>query len=199
MPTTLTDVRDRVRKDLHDTDSATYRWTDAQLDRHIDHAMSELSAAMPQEKSATIATAAGSRDLSLALLSDLIEVEQVEYPIGQFPPSLAGYSTWAATLTLNVDETPTGASLKLYYTARHALDGAGSTLSAFQADVLATGASAYAALEQSAFTVDRVTTGDAVANAYAAYGRARLSAFHQLLYQYGRRNRVRSRRAYLPA
>jgi hypothetical protein len=171
MPT-LTDVRDRVRRDLHDTDSATYRWMDAQLDRHIDHAMSELSAAMPQEKSVTLATTAGSRDVSLAALTDLIEVEQVEYPTGQFPPSLAGYSTWAATLTLNVDAAPSGGNLKVYYTARHTLDGAGSTLSAFQVDVLATGASAYAALEQSTFTLDRVTTGDAVASGYAAYGRA---------------------------
>ena len=199
MPTTLTDVRDRVRKDLHDTDSANYRWPDTQLDRHIDHALSELSAALPQEKTLTVATTAGSRDLSIASLTDLVEVETVEYPTAQFPPAYVGFATWAATLTLNVDTAPAGANAKLFYTARHQLDSAGTTLSAFQVDILVTGASAYAALEQSAYTVDRVTTGESVAGGYGAYGRARLTAFRQLLHQYGRRNRVRGRRMYVPA
>ncbi|MFN0146352.1 MAG: hypothetical protein ACKVT1_07575 [Dehalococcoidia bacterium] len=199
MPTTLTDVRDRVRKDLHDTDAANYRWPDAQLDRHIDHALSELSAAMPQEKTLTVATTAGSRDLSTAALADLVEVETVEYPVAQFPPAYVDFASWATTLTLDIETAPAGANAKLFYTARHQLDGAGTTLSAFQVDVLVTGASAYAALEQSAFTVDRVTTGEAVAAGYGAYGRARLTAFRQLLHQYGRRNRVRGRRLYVPA
>jgi hypothetical protein len=102
-------------------------------------------------------------------------------------------------LTLHVDTAPAGADAKVYYTARHQLDVAGTTLSAFQADVLVTGASAYAAFEQSAFTVDRVTMGEAVAGGYAAYGRARLTAFRQLLLQYGRANRVRGRRTFVPA
>jgi hypothetical protein len=200
MPTTLSDVRDRIRKDLHDTDSANYRWIDAQLDRHIDHALSELSAAMPQEKTATLATTPGSRDLSLASLTDLIEVETVEYPVGDFPPSYAGFATWAATLTIDTETAPTGANAKLFYFAGHALDGSGTTLSAFQVDVLVTGAAAYAALEQSAYTADRLSTGgDGVPGRFDAYARARLTAFHQLLFQYGRKNRVRARRAYVPA
>ncbi len=61
------------------------------------------------------------------------------------------------------------------------------------------GAGAYAALEIAAFTIDRLTTNERVAQQYADWGRARLTAFHQLLHQYGRRNRVRGRRAYVPA
>ena len=76
----------------------------------------------------------------------------------------------------------------------------GTTLTAFQVDVLVTGAAAYAALEQSAYLADRLATGgEAVTDRFGAYGRARLTAFHQLLHQYGRRNRVRGRRAYTPA
>ena len=200
MPTTLTDVRDRIRKDLRDTDSANYRWPDTQLDRHIDHALNELSAAMPQEKTATLATTAGSRDLSLTSLTDLIAAETVEYPVGSFPPEYTPFATWATTLTIQSETTPSGASAKLFYTARHALDGSGTTLTSFQVDVLVTGAAAYAALEQSAYTADRLATGGApVPGRYEAYARARLTAFHQLLFQYGRKNRVRARRAYVPA
>ncbi len=200
MPTTLTDVRDRIRKDLRDTDAAAYRWTDAQLDRHIDHGMSELSAAMPQELTATPATTAGSRELSLVSLVNLVEVEAAEYPTGEYPPAYIGFSTWTTTLTLHTETAPTGGNAKLYYTARHTLDGAGTTLTTFQVDILVTGAAAYAALEQSAFATDRLMTGgEGTAERLASYGRARLTAFQQLLFQYGRKNRLRARRAYTPA
>ena len=200
MPTTLTDVRDRIRKDLHDTDSASFRWSDAQLDRHTDHALSELSAAMPLEKSLTMATTAGSRDLSLVSITDLVDLDTVEYPVGDFPPSYPRFSTWSTNLTLQTDTPPTGTNAKLYYVARHVLDGSGTTLSVFQVDILVTGAAAYAALEQSAYTADRITTGGAATpERFEGYARARLTAFHQLLLQYGRKNRLRARRAYVPA
>lgn len=197
--TTLADIRDRVRKDLRDTDSAAYRWSDAQLERHIDHALSELSLAMPQEKVATLATTAGSRELSLAGLAGLIDVEAVEYPAGRVPAVFTGFATWAGALVLHSEQLPAGDNAKLYYTARHTLDGSGTTLTAEQVDLLATGASAYAALEQSVYAVDRLATGADVAERYSAWGRARLMAFQQLLHQYGRRNRVRQRRLYVPA
>ncbi|MFN0093827.1 MAG: hypothetical protein ACKVVT_03485 [Dehalococcoidia bacterium] len=197
MPT-LTDVRDRIRKDLRDTD-IPQRWTDAQLDRHIDHALSELSEAMPREQTATLATTPGSRDLSLASLTNLVAVDAVEYPVGNFPPAYVAVHTWAGTLTLHTDQPPAGGNAKLFYSARHTLDAIGSSLSAFQVDVLATGAAGYAALDLQSYTVDRVTTGAGVAEGYAAYGRARLTAFQQLLKAYGRRNTVRQRRAFVPA
>ncbi len=199
MPTTLADVRDRIRKDLRDTDIPTYRWSDVQLDRHIDHALSEVSAALPQELSATVATTAGSRDLSLTALTTLIAVEAVEYPVGSYPPAYIGFGVWAATLSLHLDTAPAGGNARLLYVARHTLDGAGTTLSAFQVDVLVTGATAYAALEQSVYVVDRITSNSAAQERFAAYGRARLTAFQQLLHAYGRRNRVRGRRAFTPA
>ena len=126
--TTIADIRARIRKDLHDTDSTAYRWSDAQLDRHIERALDELSLAIPLEKTATIATTEGSRDISLAILSDLIDVETVEYPVDAFPPVYAAHSRWAETLTLNVETPPTGDDARVNYTARHSLDSSGSTL-----------------------------------------------------------------------
>ncbi|MBI2767653.1 MAG: hypothetical protein HYX53_17280 [Chloroflexi bacterium] len=193
--TVLSDVRDRVRKDLRDTDAAAYRWSDAQLERHIDHALTEVSLALPQEKTATLATTSGSRELSLAAL-DVIEVERVEYPLGSYPPEYVGFATWATSLMLQVDALPVGAPAKLYFTARHTLDGTGTSLSPQQVDLVAMGAGAYAALEQAIYAADRITTGADAAGGYADWGRARLTAFQQLLLQYGRRNRVRGNRLY---
>ena len=41
----LPTMRARVRRDLHDEDSNNYRWTDDELDRHIQRALNEVSTA----------------------------------------------------------------------------------------------------------------------------------------------------------
>src|SRR3989337_900717 len=103
MPTTIATIRARVRQDLHDEDSASYRWTDAELDRHIGRAVGELSLTAPLEAKTTLTTTAGSRELSLVLLADIVAVEAVESPAGDSPPSYARFSRWAGALTLLVE------------------------------------------------------------------------------------------------
>ena len=196
--TSIGDIRDRIRIDIHDTDSGAYRWSDGTLDRHIGHALEEVSLAIPQELRATIATTAGSRDLDVSSLDGLVGVERVEFPAGLTPASFVPFTRWASTLTLNLDCDPTGEDAAISYTARHVLDDDGSTLPPFLEDLVVTGASAYAVLEQSVATVDTLNTGAHTPDVYAAWARARLIAFRQLLLQYGRDNRVRSRRL-LPA
>jgi hypothetical protein len=185
--TTLADVRTRVRKDLHDTDSGAYRWTDAQLDRHIARALDELSLAIPDEKSATVATTAGSRDLSLASLTGLVEVEAVEFPTGQFPPARCDFSRWAGTLTLHTESEPQGEDAKLYYTARHTLDDTGSSLPGHLEDLVAT---APRPTPPGAFLLHHrlLNTGPGVPPTTPA---GTPTAFRQLLQQYARSNRVR--------
>lgn len=197
--TTLSDIRTRVRKDLHDTDAASQRWTDSELDRHIQRALDETSRSIPREASATLTTTPGSRDLSLAALTGLIEIEAVEYPVGQFPPSYAQFSGWANALTLLVESAPaTALPVTVYYTAQHTLDGSGTTLAGFQEDIVATGASAYAVLESGAGAIDRLATGgNEVPAQFLAWARAREIAFRQLLIQHARRSRVRARRTYV--
>lgn len=198
--TTLADIRDRIRNDLHDTDSADYRWPDAQLDRHIARALEEVSLAIPRELITTIATTAGSAELSLSAISGLIAVEKAEYPAAQFRPSFVPFSRWADTLTLELETAPDGADAAISYTARHTLDSSSSTLPPFLEDLVVTGAGAYAVLEIAAFTIDQLNTGGApVPESYSAWARARLIAFRQLLMQYGRANRVRARRLRAPA
>ena len=194
---TLIDVRERVRRDLSDVAEAV--WPDDQLDRHIAHALGELSLAIPQELTATVATTPGSRDLSLSSITGLIEVEAAEYPLAQYPPAYVGYSVWADTLSLHLPTAPDGSDAKLYYTAVHTLDEEESTLPDALVEVLVTGASAYAAQELSSGSTGSLTLDPAAAERYAAWARARLTAFRQLLHTYGRKNRLRARRLYVPA
>ncbi len=198
--TPLADIRDRTRAALHDSDPAGQRWTDVELDRHIAHALSDLSLAIPRELTATIATTPGSRELSVAPLSGLLEVEFVEHPAGLFPPCRVRFTRWGDTLLLETATAPDGSVAAISYVARHALDGTGSTLPAQFEDLLVMGATAYAALEQSAAVVDRLNTGGAaVPGEYGDWARARLTAFGQLLRQRARANRVRARSLISPA
>lgn len=195
--TTLAEIRIRVREDLRDTEAE--RWPDDQLDRHIAHALSDLSLAAPQELTEEVATTAGSRDVSLAGLVGLIEVEAVEYPAGQFPVAFVSFSTWGGVLALQGATIPDGSDAKLYYLATHTLDEEGTTIPGHLLDVLTTGASAYAALELASYTADRLNLDPKASEKHLAWARARLTAFQQLLHTYGRKNRLRERRMYVPA
>lgn len=194
----LSEMRTRVRKDLHDEDSQ--RWTDSELDRHISHALRELSLAVPLEAKATLTTTAGSRELSLSSLSNLVGVEAVEYPVGNYPPSYVRFSIWAGTLTLLVDKVPgAGESVNIYYGKLHTLDASTSTLPPPLEDLLAMGAAAYAANEWASYATNRVNLGgDDTWRNYLIWGQDRLAAFARGLAQQARKNIVRCRQLYTP-
>ncbi len=197
----LPELRARLRKDLHDEDSASYRWTDGELDRHVQRAVRDFSLAVPLEATAVLATTPGSRDLSIASLTDIVGIEAVEYPAGQYPPSYVRWSVWLDTLTLLIDGAPEAvAAVNVYYTKLHAIDATSSTVPARFEDVIATGAGAYAAVEWASFSTNRVNAGGQdVWRAYLTWGRDRLAEFQRALAKHGRRNAVRVRQLYAPA
>ena len=197
----LSEMRTRVRRDLHDEDAGSYRWTDSELDRHIERAVRELSLATPHEAKATLTTAAESRDLSLSTLTDLVAVEAVEYPVDKYPPSYVPFSLWAGTLTLLVDEVPLSAqTVNVYYGQMHTLDADTSTIPPQLEEVVADGGAAYAAIEWASFATNRINAGgDDVWQHYLTWGQERLAAFASALAQQGRRNAVRVRSLYTPA
>ena len=199
--TTLTDIRTRVRRDLHDEDASNYRWTDAELDRHIDRALRELGLAIPLEATASLTTAANSRDISVAALTDRVTVDAVEYPTGEYPPAYVRFSLWVDTLTLLVDREPVGGeSVSVFYGKLHTLDSTGSSLPQALEDLLATGAAWYAALEWATFATNRVNVGGQETwHAYLTWGRELLAAFRAGLATHGRRGGVRPRQLYAPA
>ncbi len=199
--TTITGIRGRVRTDLHDEDSQDYRWTDAELDRHIGRAVNELSLAVPLEAKATVITAAGSREVSIAGLSDRVAVEAVEYPTGRYPPFYVRFSVWMDTLTMHIDGVPVaGETVAVHYTRPHTLDAAGSTVPPPLEDLVATGATGYAALEWASFATNRINVGgEEVWRQYLAWGQDRISAFLSGLAERGRRNTIRARSLYTPS
>ena len=198
----LTQMRGRLRKDLHDEDSANYRWTDGELDRHIQRAVRDFSLSTPLEAKSTLTTTAGSRDLSIAGLTDLVAIEAVEYPVGEYPPSYVRYSVWLTTLTMLIDSAPgtAGESVNVYHTKLHTIDGTSSTVPARFEDVIAAGAAGYAAIEWASFATNRVNVGGQdVWREYLTWGQERLAEFQRALARHGRRNAVRARRLYTPA
>ncbi len=197
----LTEMRDRLRSDLHDEDPTNQRWTDAELDRHIQRTVREFSLSVPLEAKTTLTTTPDSRDLSIAGFADLVAIEAVEQPVGDYPPAYVPYSVWLSTLTMLIDSAPGSAQdVNVYYTKLHTLDATTSTLPARLEDVVATGAGAYAALEWASFATNRVNVGGQdVWRDYLTWGQQRLADFQRALARHGRRNTVRIRRLYRPA
>jgi hypothetical protein len=188
-----------VRQDLHDTDSNNYRWTDADLERHIAHAVKDYSAALPLDQVAAIATTGGSREVSLAGLTGIVTIEAVEFPIGRFPPCLPHFALWNNLLVLFGDVVPDGSNCRIYYGRLHTLDNVGSTLPACHEDLVAAGACGYAALQIAGYSIDRVNTGGLnTPVVWAAWGKGILDLFRAELKRLGRRRRVCAKSLFRP-
>ncbi len=116
--TTIAELQTRMRRDLHDEGAA--RWTDTVLQRHLERAIREYSLAAPREVKTVLATAAGSRDLSIAGLTDMVSVAAVEWPVGQYPAEYVRFSIWQSTLSLLTDQLGDGSDVAVYWLALHA-------------------------------------------------------------------------------
>ena len=198
--TTLTEIRARVRTDLHDEDAAGFRWASAELDRHIFHALREMSLALPVEDKATLSATTGSRDIDLSSLTGLVLVDSVEYPAGQSPPAFTEFRVWGDTLTLLVERVPAqGEQAVVYYGKLHTLDYLSSTVPQPLEDILVTGALGYAAHSMSGFTINRLNTGGgSVWRDYMIWGRERLNVFYRALARHGHPRRMKSHRLSQP-
>jgi len=192
--TTLATLLVLLRRELHDEDAANYRWTDDELERHLLRAVRELSLVLPREQKTTLTTTAGSRDVSIAALADVVRIEAVEYPVGEWPPVYVQHSVWQTALTLLVDGAPSGVEdLYVYWGKVHQLDGSVSSLPTVAEDAVVTGAAAYAALEWSSYATNRANIGgSATWRNYQAWGEARLGEFRSALERFGSAGRVRA-------
>lgn len=192
---TLSDILTLVRKDLKDL-VEPYRWSDAELERHILHAVKDFSGEVPYEQKATVATTAGSREISLSALTGRIMVEAVEYPVNQYPRSYPRYALWEDTVYLSGDEVPDGSNAYIYYGKLHTL-GATSTIPARYEDLIAVGACGYAAVEWAVYSINRVNTGGSMTpREFLNWGNQRVSCFRDELKRLGIRNKVRIRQLY---
>jgi hypothetical protein len=197
----LSEMRDRIRTDLHDEDSSAYRWTDGELERHIQRAVRDFSLALPLETVAMLPATPGSREVSIGGLSEVVAIEAVEYPTGQYPACYIRYSVWLNTLTMLIEAAPSAAGdVAVYYTQLHTLDESSSTIPERFEDVIAGGAAGYAAVEWASFATNRVNVGgQRVWREYLAWGQERLADFQGSLASFGRRNKIRVVGMYVPA
>src|SRR3990172_10941021 len=99
MPTALATIRGRLQTVLDD--AAAGVWTTAELDQHIQDALRDLSHRIPRERTTTIATTAGSRDVSLATLTERVRLVAVEWPTGSDPKNFVDFSEWPDLLRIH--------------------------------------------------------------------------------------------------
>ena len=195
----LTDMRVIVRRDLHDEDADNYRWTDDEVNRHIDRAVKEFSEHVPYEQKATKATTSGSRELDISTITNRVMVQAVEYQVDKFPKKYQPFALWGDTLTILGDEVPDGSNAYIYYGKLHTLDVSGSTIPAKLEDLIAAGACGFAAVEWAVYATNRVNVGGTVTpKEFLAWGNQKLDYFRRELKRLGRRSRIRARSLYRP-
>jgi len=195
----LSEMRAIVRRDLRDEDEANYRWTNDELDRHITHAVRELSEAIPNEQKATKATTLDSRDIDTSSLSDRIMIQAVEYPVDNFPKRFQRFILWGDTITLLGEEVPDGSNAYIYYGKLHTIGAENSTIPSYLEDLVVAGAGGYAAVEWAVYAINRVNVGGTMTpREFLAWGNEKLRFFKDELKRLGRRNRVRVRTMYKP-
>lgn len=184
-----------IRIDLHDEVPANYRWTDDELKRHIEHAVTELSEAIPLEQKASLPTTNGSRDIDISTLTDRVAVFKVEFPLDCWPRCFQRFSIWQVTLTM--DDQGDGSNCNIWWGKRHTTDP-WTPPSKFD-DVIAIGAEGYALLEWAAFATDRVSVGGIeTPTKFRTEGELKLKHFRSELKRLGRRGRLRTGTLYRP-
>jgi len=195
----LATLRADVRRDLHDEDAAAYRWTDAEIDRHVKRALREYSLVSPLEQKTGLSTTAGSRDLSIVSLASRIRVIAAEFPTGEYPPSFVPFSVWGDTLTLDLTFAPSGSqSVNVYWHTVHTINGS-VTFPSTHDDIIAGGAAGYAALEWASFASNRVNVGGADAwGRYMDFANVRLEEFRRGLRELPAANTLRTGQFYAP-
>ncbi len=172
----LSTMRLKVRRDLKD-EEMPQRFTDDDLDRAIARAVTELSKYSPVQQKSVIATVSGSYDLNISSLAGRLSVDRVEFPVNESPRRYVRFEIYQDTLTLK-DNQGDGTDCTLYWTKPHTLDGAVSTIPPHLEDLVALGATAYAALVLSQYATDKANYGgENVDRDYLYWARGRIMDF----------------------
>jgi hypothetical protein len=151
MANNINDFVAKARVDLDDPNPPAAIWSDADLQRHVTHAVTEYQIWRPLEvKESGLALSAGSRDLSVATLTNLVRVQAVEYPTGQWPPAYVQFQQWGSTLTLFLEGAPGAGdplAVNLYCLERHTVTVTACTIDPADDEAIVAGAVHFAAQE----------------------------------------------------
>jgi ureidoglycolate hydrolase len=190
----LTEMTARVREDLQDSDSQNYRWTTDEVEGAIQRAVLEYSMHAPIQQQNDIATTDASTELNISSLTDILQVESVEFPLGETPKHLQHTEYWSGKLYMQ-DEGD-GSNARVRWLKKHSL-GAQTTIPAHHEEILVLGATGYLAMSASANTVDRAfIAGHYGTTSYRAWGTDRLKRYDQQLKQVSQAHRVTQRQLY---
>jgi hypothetical protein len=191
----LTEMRARVREDLQDTDSQNHRWTDDEVDGAIDRVVMEYSLAAPIQQQDDIVTTDGSTELDISSLSGLLEVESVEFPIGESPRYIQRFEYWAGKLYMQ-DEGD-GSNARVRWLKAHTLAVSSTTIPTEHEEIIVLGATGYLAMSASAATVDRAfIAGRYGTTSYRVWGQDRLARYDQKLKDVAQASRAVQRQLY---
>jgi len=185
----LTEMRARVREDLQDTDAENYRWTDDEVDGAIARVVMEYSLHAPIEQQDDIATTDGDTELDISSLTDLLEVESVEFPIGYKPKYFKRIEYWAGQLYMK--DEGNGNDARVRWFKKHTLTAESTTIPTEHEEIIVLGATGYLAMSASAYTVDRASIAGRHATInYKAWGKERLSRYDKKLKAIARTSKV---------
>jgi hypothetical protein len=126
---TLADFRGWLRLDLNDPAGASQRFSDGDLNRAVTRAVAELSAAWPRVVETEVVLAGASRTVALAAgtFPGLIDVEEVEYPVDEYPPSRPAFRVAAdrgSVLLLTPEAPASGETVRVRWSsAQSVLEG----------------------------------------------------------------------------
>ena len=191
----LTEMRARVREDLQDTDSQNYRWTDDEVDGAIQRVVTEYSLHAPIEQQDDIATTDGDTELDISSLTGLLEIESVEFPIGQIPKYYQRTEYWADHLYM--EDKGNGEDARVKWLKKHDLDAQSTTIPTEHEEIIVLGATGYLAMSASAYTVDRASIAGRHATInYRAWGKERLDRYDKKLKAISRAKRIITRELY---
>ena len=179
--TTLTSMRTLVRRDLKDEDSSEYRWTDNEIDRAIDRAVTEYSEYCPLQVKSTVATVDAIPDVDIAALTDRIDVMSVEHPIGVYPSQYHRFKIWADILSFLDGYYGDAGNCYVYWLKKHTLSTS-STIPIVHEGIVALGASAFAISAQAQYTVEQGTVlGPKVNRDYNYWAKEKFALFYEKL------------------
>ncbi len=200
MAATLSDLRDRVEQVLEDAGNT--HWTTGALDEAIRLTLDELSLIQPQRAVGTVTLAAAGREISLAALPPLLHVERVwwEYLAAapDYPPAWRKFELWPGK-NLWIDdglEPQAGDVVRVFYTARHTLNGLDAatvtTLPDDQASLIVVGATGHAARSRALSVADRVNVDGWTSQRMNEWGEAQLKDFRNGLARLSRQAAARA-------
>jgi len=191
----LAEMTARAREDLKDTDALNYIWQDGEIVSAILRAVDEYSLQSPMQHQDDIATNDGATEIDISSLESLLQVESVEFPIGELPKHLQHIEYWSGRLYMEDEGDATNARVR--WLARHTIDPEDTTIPAEHGEIIVLGATAYLAMSASAYTVDRATiAGPRGTTSYKEWGTERFKRYDQKLKQVALGNRLTRRTLY---